>query len=584
MRYPIALMDRLTARVLVFLTVRVAVNSFRRAFENPLRAVLTVLVVGFLLCSWGGALVGALLEPVRPPRAPQLMLDPETVLMRSMAIVLGLHLIYIVLGIMPAFLRGQFSYFVEGDVNFLFPTPVRALSLFRGLLLVRGAIGTLFLMLFLFFYLLLSGGRSIRQLAMVAEPQASGWALLVYPPLFMLMSLALLWLGVAVRLMEERRPRILWWFWAGVLSWAFVGVGLVAGRVWFLMWQDEMAFAAALQASMDWWFAYVWLLPARALSDAALIIYQGWTPAMGLGLLFWLGVLLWADGQIARDAGRLYELASQMAQRGARFRAARGDPMQMMYQSALERMSGRNRPVRTLRWLERWTPRGVWALLWRDLLLSWRLQGWGLVFMLLLLVAIPAIPLGIVRYIPIKEQVVIAKSIYVMIQYLIVVMAALGSYYGIVDLLRRVDFQKPFPFSSREVVLVESLPTAILFLIVQALVALVATFFFPQAWGFWLGIGLVVASFAPVLQMAIWMMALLNPDPNDYTQRLVLGLLMFPVIVLVGLPGGLLLVIGLVLKLSPLLIALLVMAANLSVGAILVAINARLYEQFSPVD
>ncbi len=568
----------------MFLAVRVAVNSFRRAFENPLRAVLTVLVLSFILCGWGAALIGMLMEPVRPPRTPPPMLDPEVVLARSLAMVVGFHLLYIVLGIAPAFSRGQFSYFVEGDVNFLFPTPVRPLSLFRGMLLMRGAIGTIFLMLMMMLYLLMSGGRSIRQLAMVAEPQASGWALMVYPPLFLVMSLALLWLGVAVRLMEEHRPRVRWWFWAGVIGWALIGIALVGVRTWTLVQQHEMKLAPALQASLDWLPAYVWLLPVRALADAMLIIYQGWTPAIGLGWLFWLGVLLWADGRIARDSGQLYELASQMAQRGARFRLARGDPVQLMYQNALERMSERRRPLRTLRWLERWTPRGVWALLWRDLLLSWRLQGWGLVLILLVLIALPAVPLGIVHYAVEKNALTAAKIIYLMIQYMVVLMIAVSSYYGIVDLLRRVDFQKPWPFSTRAVVLVESLPTAALFLIVQMVVALIATGFFPQAWDFWLSMGLALASFAPVLQMAMWMMALLNPDPNDYTQRLVLGLLMFPAIVLTALPGGLILGVGLALRLSPLLIAPIVLTANLSVGAILVAINSRLYEQFSPVD
>jgi hypothetical protein len=163
-------------------------------------------------------------------------------------------------------------------------------------------------------------------------------------------------------------------------------------------------------------------------------------------------------------------------------------------------------------------------------------------------------------------------------------MMAFGSYYGIVDLLRRVELQKPLPFSSREVVLVESLPTALLVLAIQLMVALIVILLFPQAWGFWLGMGLVVASFAPVLQMAMWMLALLNPDPNDYTQRLVLGLLMFPVLVLAGLPGGLILLLGLLLKLPLVLIALLTVVANLSVGALFVAINSNLYEGFSPVD
>jgi hypothetical protein len=35
------------------------------------------------------------------------------------------------------------------------------------------------------------------------------------------------------------------------------------------------------------------------------------------------------------------------------------------------------KPLRTLRWLERWTPRGALALLWRDLLITWRASGWS---------------------------------------------------------------------------------------------------------------------------------------------------------------------------------------------------------------
>ena len=577
-------LDWLTARVLLFLTVRVMVNSFRRAFENPLRAVLTILVLIFIVCGWGSALLGMLIEPVRPPRTPAHLLDPTVALRRSMVIVLGLHIAYIVLGLLPSFSRGFFSYFVEGDVHFLFPTPIKPLTLFRGLLFVRGAIGIAALMLMLIIYLILLGGRSMRQLAMVATPQAGSWSLLAYPLLFLVMSLALLWLGVAIRLMEMERPRVLTWFWVGLVSWALVGVGLVAGRAWFLVQQAGQPPFAALQASIEWLPAMLWLLPARSLSDAMLVVYQGWTPAIGLGLLFWLGVLLWADRCIVRESGRLYELAAFMAQRSSRLRLARSDPVRAAYQRALERMSERARPVRTLRWLERWTPRGVWALLWRDLLLSWRLQGWGLVLMLLLLVAIPTVPLGVMRYFIEKDSLGAAKAIYLMMQYTMMLMMAFGSYYGIVDLLRRVELQKPLPFSSREVVLVESLPTALLVLAIQLMVALIVILLFPQAWGFWLGMGLVVASFAPVLQMAMWMLALLNPDPNDYTQRLVLGLLMFPVLVLAGLPGGLILLLGLLLKWPLVLIALLTVVANLSVGALFVAINSNLYEGFSPVD
>ncbi|MCX7993971.1 MAG: hypothetical protein N2651_09930, partial [Fimbriimonadales bacterium] len=63
-------MTRLVARVLWYQTARVFVNGLRRAFGNPVRAILTLLVVGFVLCGWGTAIVGSWIDTPSPRAVP----------------------------------------------------------------------------------------------------------------------------------------------------------------------------------------------------------------------------------------------------------------------------------------------------------------------------------------------------------------------------------------------------------------------------------------------------------------------------------------------------------------------------------
>jgi predicted PurR-regulated permease PerM len=69
-------MTHTVARVLGYLTLRVVVNSIRRAFANPLRAILTTFVLAFFLCGWGAAIIGSLMENPAARAQPD-MLQPQ---------------------------------------------------------------------------------------------------------------------------------------------------------------------------------------------------------------------------------------------------------------------------------------------------------------------------------------------------------------------------------------------------------------------------------------------------------------------------------------------------------------------------
>lgn len=146
--------------MLVYLTVRVVVNSIRRAFANPLRAVLTTMVMVFVLCGWGGALFASLSES--PARNQPDLLQPQQLLLRTMGLVVMIHWFYVAFTVVPSVFRPPQILVLESDVHYLFTTPLKPLTLFRGMILIRGLFGALFFLLMLILYMLMGGVGCVR--------------------------------------------------------------------------------------------------------------------------------------------------------------------------------------------------------------------------------------------------------------------------------------------------------------------------------------------------------------------------------------------------------------------------------------
>lgn len=576
-------MTHTVARVLMYLTVRVLVNSIRRAFSNPLRAILTTLVLAFFLCGWGGALIGSLAE--NPARAQPDMLQPQRLMLRSIGLVVIIHWFYVVFTIIPSVFRPAFALVQESDVHYLFTTPLKPLALFRGMILIRGLFGALFFLMLLAVYLLLFGGARLRLLATVQEPVAPAIALLGYPVMYLLVfSTALLW-SIVLEAMEITGRSVRRLVSRLLIGWAVLSFALTAGYLVYLRRSlDEFALLTALGEAVDWLPAYVLLLPVRGLADAAIVLYQGFTPAMGVSFALWLVGVLLANRLLARYQDVLYEVGASLARRGAAARASQRDPLGTYLKRKAEQAS--TKPLRTLRWLERWTPRGVWALLWRDLLITWRASGWGNLLMVALMAAAPVGLALLIHYTaPSERDVRLALKIaYAVAQALTAFFIAFGAFYGFTDMLRRVEWQKPLPFSPRAVMVVESLPSVVFFAASQLLAALVISLWFPNDWLFWLGSSVVAISWAIVLMMAMLAIALINPDPTDYTQRLLSGVLMVPALLLTGAPGAAIWLLGVGLQWNLWLMVGLSCLTNLFAALALTAFNGALYEKFSPID
>lgn len=567
--------------VLVFLATRVLINSFRRAFENPLRAVLTTVVIAFVLLGWGGALIGSILGSGRNSPPPMAM-DPATLVVRSVSLTVLIHWFYVFSLGSSALFRPMSLLFQESDVHYLFTTPLRPLSVFRGLLLLRGLFGALALMLMLVIYLLFFGGRSLTRLVANMEPVASSWLLLSYPLLYLLVFVGILFVSVVVVLKEIQGHPVRRSFTMGFIGWGVLSLGVVGWR-FYEVYGAEANLLIALGHAFNWGPSQVLLFPVRGLADASLVLYQGWTPAMTASWLFLGGVAWWGHRQLVRHQGWLYELGAELARLGGKISRNRRDPMRAYMERAMERAE--KKPLRSLHWLERWTPSGVFALLWRDLLIAWRASGWA---NLLLIAVMALIPVGTMALVAFRASSpstpATIQTLYMFVQGMVAFFYAFGSYYGMTEMLRRVEWQKPMPFTAWQVVVVESLPTVLFFVLGQVLTVGGAIALFPDLWLYWVVGGLTVTAWLIVLQMVMLMVALVNPDPSDYTQRLITSFLMVPLLCFGGGPGVLVWVFGTWLKWHVLLMGIVALVVQGLVAMVLVAINGTLYERFNPID
>jgi hypothetical protein len=202
-------------------------------------------------------------------------------------------------------------------------------------------------------YLLLFGGARLRLLATVQEPVAPAIALLGYPMMYLLVF--------STALLVEHRAgsdgdygaqrafdgyRKCCWLAAAVLSFA-----LTAGYLVYLRrMPGEFAFLTALGKAVDWLPAYVLLLPVRGLADAAIVLYQGFTPAMGVSFVLWLVGVLTANRMLVRYQDALYEVGALLARRGAAARASQRDPLGAYLQRRAETWRLPSRCARCAGW------------------------------------------------------------------------------------------------------------------------------------------------------------------------------------------------------------------------------------------
>lgn len=155
---------------------------------------------------------------------------------------------------------------------------------------------------------------------------------------------------------------------------------------------------------------------------------------------------------------------------------------------------------------------------------------------------------------------------------------------GFVEVLKRIDLQKPLPFPSWVTVSAEIGSKSLIGVLAAWTGAIVSLCIKPSLWPFVLASIVGVIGFSFLLSAAVFFTTMLFPDIEDPSQRSLRGILMMVCIVVCAAFPTLLVVGLLALKLFPLIATGAGTVLAFGIGLALAALSARMYDNFNPTD
>ncbi|MBL8086782.1 MAG: hypothetical protein JNM85_01770 [Chthonomonas sp.] len=495
-------------QALIFLNVRQLVNGFKRTFKSARRLIGLLFGVAyyfyFFVYRFGANSQGR--------RSP---FDPETAPKMNITMPMVEAVVFVVFtAVMFMYLLSLTNYagrFRQADVDTLFATPIDR----RVVLVSRYLRDCLLVFILPLFLWLISDKRATMQIthAVKSLPDASGAPLMIrYGMLaYLISSMAWVAVGYCVSLRlgrpDDRSDRNRRLFNYGMLA-----IPLIFLIVMTLVLRADPQFSTFVAAMhnpiLKVVFFVPWLCTMIAMAPIAGSSVGFFAGLVGLAAIGALG--LWGAG---RQQEWIYEIGAMNASKTSETRdlQRKGDMYGMIAASA---RSGKVK-ARRFKILDRWNPTGLRAILWRELVIQTRV-GLGLVLIAVVLgglVLIPAL-LGAAAKSPDRGMVLVLLG-FIMTAFI----SASMSTGGFIEMLRRVDVQKPLPFTPGKVmfaeVIAKSIPGTVTLLLLSAIGICVS----------WQTIPAFLAGFASSLPFLFALVAMfgmllmLFPDVDDPTQR-----------------------------------------------------------------
>ena len=352
-------------------------NGIRRSLQNPVGLAVSILVLVLLVgLAWVLSPQYYWAQPNDPWERIWLEASPQERQQMSLLyllIVSAFHLGVVVvwLGFRPyQFLSG----FSESDLHFLLATPMPSWRLMRALLTIRALFGLGILIPLYFVVGLLLAGRMFPVLVVdyLEQLRAGAWLLIGYWVLRYLQGLFFKFFCFYWALQLRERPWLRWVVLATVVVWWLLMVGAVVAG-WLIAESRGLDGVAHAEYALNWFPAWLLTLPARATADAVMAISTGWTLAMGVMIALWTGGSLWLAMRLTRDSRRIVDLVAIGVQLGADKQTDEAGEVPYAVRIQLEQATrGNPRGFRTPALLERWSPTGIGALMWRDLVFTCR--------------------------------------------------------------------------------------------------------------------------------------------------------------------------------------------------------------------
>jgi hypothetical protein len=477
-------------------------NSLRRSLQNPIGLTVSILVLVFVIgLAWAFLPRYYWMQPDDPLQRIWLEASPEERLQMALPhllIVSASHLsgVVVLLGFRPYQFLREFS---ESDLHFLFATPVPSWRLMRALLVVRATLSLGILIPVYFMVALLLAGRMFPVLVLdyLEQLRAGAWLLIGYWVLRYLQGLFFEFFRFYWALRLRERPWLRWVVLAAVGVWWLLMVGAVVVG-WLIAESRGIRGAARAEYALNWFPAWLLTLPARAVADAVLAIFEGWTLAMGVMMALWAAGCLWLATRLTRDSRRIVDLVAVGVQLGAGKQTDEAGEVPHAVRIHLEQATrAKQTDFRTPTLLARWSPTGIGALLWRDLVLACRqMPVWLQIFVL---AAFSLLVLGMLLLFKLAAKAPVDVRLVVFVANLFglfFLASALGNaasrktnaYY---------DMTRALPFSAeqhiRYLVLVSWLEVVLLLFVPLSAAGVVV---YSEVWYLWLGSLVLMASYA----------------------------------------------------------------------------------------
>jgi hypothetical protein len=508
------------------------------------------------------------------PRLSQL---PQFDLPRLEVIDAGVFLLFSVLSIflmMGALTpRGGFR---PADVDVLFPTPVSP-KIVLGFRLVREYVFTL---LFPMLMAVLSGKtglQTMRQFFQDDSGAAVSWQLLTVG--WFLLSLAWVCLGFGLSMFvnrsdeqSDRNKKII----NGLIFGSLIAAVLLVGFRLRADYSWDTALEVAHHPLLRTVFFGATFATSLVMGPMQHSIAESLIGVLAMLSVAGVGLVL-AVSQI----GYMYDQAAARGFDSLNLRKLQrsGDTYAMVAEQARQ---GRVKKGRFASWVSRRRVRGGSALLWKEMLLQGRgamWQYWLMGPMVLFLVLVPLY--GVSRKGPLQAEITMLLIFQAMGVFIITLNNATS---GFIELLRRVDVQKPLPFTPATIVFWEVLAKCVPTTLVSVVAATGAVVMDERLWPTAIASVLLMPTLAMILTSVVLLVTILFPDMEDAAQRSFRGLMMLLGCAIVSMPGVAILGLLFYLHVHPLLAMLPVMAVNIGITVAVAAIAGSLYAGFNPSE
>jgi len=556
---------------LVYLQALRVKNGIVRSFKTPMRAAMTVILAGYLLFTLAVMLH---VHGLKTNNATILLtLYPGS----TVALLTLLHSLLLLLVLPPP--QYLFTILSETDITTLYPLPIKRWQVFRFFLLTRSFTT----------YLLVVGlgalyaSMTLRTLApglisMSGHAFDALWT--VSYVLMMIVAIAgLLFWRLYIDILRDTKRIPAHAFRLAAIVGISVLVGAMLYRISLGLTAGESP-AAALLATPDFFPLTILLAPFGFLAQFLAHRVEFSTPFAWTGTLFWCGLAASGYLFLKKQEPMVYDYS-------ARLSSARADMVARMRHPAamLKHKADRGKLVVRLPWfLRRFNPRRGGALLWRDVIITWRSYG-TLVKWLhnLFLFTVVAGWFTLLHYhgTVVEQKVWGFGSLLLMLP---IVPMSMLSISGIAETLRTSDLQKPLPLGALETVAMQVLQWTLIIGSVTLFPFLAGALLFHRYWSIILFMLVGGWSFTHTFISAGFLIALYNPDQHDPVQRVYATLFGLFAMLISSLPGAAMIVLCFLLHLPLAPILILVLVVNGLTATFLQHFCARKYKNFVFTD